>query len=76
MIFDIIHPKDPEAQWVIFKEVDGSGDACDLIDLLYDERVGFGRMLPGLICHGGYENAVELSTDPYEYIAAGRQHIN
>jgi hypothetical protein len=68
MIFDIIKPKDPEAQAVILRQADSQAyAACDLYDLLCS--CGFGRMNPGLICYGGYENAIEVTTNPEDYIS-------
>lgn len=69
MIFDIILPKNPDVKAVTFRQSrDYTYDACDLIDLL--DECGFRRMRPCLANHGGYENAVELSTDSNDYLAA------
>ena len=69
MIFDIKYPRpDNPVQAVTLIEFPGSYFANDLMDLLWD--CGFGRMRPYHLHYDGFENAVELSTDPKDYIAA------
>lgn len=73
MIFDIIHPRNPDLKVVTFRQPhEGSYDACDLIDLLWD--CGFQRMGPCLANHDGYENAVELSTKVEDYLGAQKSN--